>query len=216
MTRHINLVNPALRRRREALNARTLVLAAGAALVLASAAAAWSARHAAELEADSSSMAAQVKQEQEKLVALTKEVSEHKPDPKLALELAKADAALKVRQELVTMLEGGRLGRTEGFAEYLRAFARQTTEGLWLTGFTLDSGGSEMEITGKALDAKMLPAYIRRLNGEGVFSGKSFAALDVRAVREQQAGATAGPALLPHVEFKLSSKPAAAESGGRR
>ncbi|MFZ5510122.1 MAG: PilN domain-containing protein [Pseudomonadota bacterium] len=217
MSQYINLVNPALRRRRDPLSARTLALAAGAALVLVSGAAAWSGRRAAGLEAESSRMAAQVKQEQEKLAALTKAVSERKPDPRLALELAKADTALKVRQELVKMLEGGKVGRTEGFAEHLRAFARQTTDGLWLTGFTLAAGGNDMEITGKAVDAKMLPAYLRRLNGEGVFSGRSFAALDVRAVREASVKASAAAeALPPHVEFRLSSKAAAADSGGRQ
>jgi hypothetical protein len=214
---YINLVNPALRRRRDPLNARTLALAAGAALLLVSGAAAWSARRAAGLEAESSNMAVQVKQEQDRLAALTREISERKPDPQLALELVKADTALKVRQELVKMLEDGELGRTEGFAEYLRAFARQTSEGLWLTGFTLGAGGNDLEITGKAVDAKMLPAYIRRLNGEGVFSGKSFAALDVRAVREASVKASAAAeALPPHVEFRLSSKAAATDSGGRQ
>ena len=58
-------------------------------------------------------------------------------------------------------LKGGAFGNQQGFAEYLRAFSRQSVNGLWLTGFTI-AGSGELEIRGRVLEpgsrAELYPA----------------------------------------------------------
>ena len=65
-----------------------------------------------------------------------------------------------------------------GIAEYLRAFSRQSVNGLWLTGFTI-VGNGELEIRGRVLSPDLVPSYIQRLNREQVLAGRSFARLEM-------------------------------------
>jgi hypothetical protein len=225
LSQYINLFNPALQKRGDALSARVLLSAMGAAVFVMALAAIWAQYRAGDLSRQARDGDALVKQQRDKLVSLAKGAAERKPDASLAAELARTEAMLRTRGDLIRLVESGAIGKTDGFSEQLRAFARQTMNGLWLTGFSINADGSEMEIDGKALDAELLPAYIRRLNSERVFHGRSFAMLNVNRVQEEtlpgpntvQRGGSALPGhdLPAHVAFSLSGKPRNASSAGR-
>lgn len=94
--------------------------------------------------------------------------------------LRQEEAAL---QQLQKALEGGGVGRTEGYADYLLALSRQGARGgnaLWITGFKVMPDG-QLELQGRMNDARALPDYLRRLNEEPLFRGRSFAQLSVKA-----------------------------------
>ncbi|MBA2690415.1 MAG: PilN domain-containing protein [Burkholderiales bacterium] len=213
MSQYINLLNPALRQRRDALSLRAVLGAAGAALLIVALIGVWSRYTAVDLETAGHHNIALLKEEQAKLVALAKQSAERKPDAKLAADLLRAEAGVKARGDLVQVIEGRAFGRTEGFSEPMRAFARQSLNGLWLTGFNIQAS-SEMEINGRAINAELLPTYIRRLNSEPAFQGKQFAMLDVKTVGAQVKPVTAAGSasvanaqpLPAYVEFSLSSK----------
>ena len=76
-------------------------------------------------------------------------------------------------------MESGSVGSSRGFSDYLRGFARQAQDGLWLTGFFIGAGGSDIEIRGRMQNAGALPEHIRRLGGEAVFRGRNFSALNM-------------------------------------
>ena len=213
MSQQINLFNPAFRKPRDWLTATPLAAAAAVLLVLILAGAYWARVRGDAREREAVQQEAQLKAAQTALTALAKRAAERKPDAVLAADLANAQAQLSIRQEIVTYLENGSIGSTTGFAEYLRGFARQVPKGLWLTGFTIGAGGSDMEIRGRMLNAAMLPEYIRRLNGEKAFQGRSFAALTIKRPEEPKKAAGKGPAAAApdFVEFVLTpSAPAAA------
>ncbi|MDD2948751.1 MAG: PilN domain-containing protein [Rugosibacter sp.] len=98
-------------------------------------------------------------------------------NPQLLAEIAHAQATLSRRDEIVHLLESGAVGNSQGFSTFLSGFARQVPTGLWLTGFTLSSGGANMEIRGSTYDEKTVPEYIRRLGRETLFQGRQFSAL---------------------------------------
>lgn len=94
--------------------------------------------------------------------------------------LRQEEAAL---QQLQQALDGGGVGRTEGYADYLLALSRQSAKGgnaLWITGFKVLPDG-QLELQGRMNDARALPDYLRRLNEEPLFRGRSFAQLNVKA-----------------------------------
>jgi hypothetical protein len=101
-----------------------------------------------------------------------------KADTQLDAEITRDENELKIAREAMEALKGGALGNQQGFAEYLRAFSRQSVSGLWLTGFTI-AGSGELEIRGRALSADLVPSYIQRLNQEQVLAGRSFARLEM-------------------------------------
>lgn len=95
-------------------------------------------------------------------------------------------------------------------SEFLLALARQSHPSLWITGFVVSADERTLEIRGRMLDASALPDYLRRLNAEALFKGRSFAQLDIRSP-EPPAGA--GPsAATPYAEFVLRSLPGARQA----
>jgi len=103
--------------------------------------------------------------------------AQRKPNQQLADEVAVLEAKLKARQQIVEILRSGALGTTSGFSEYMRAFSRQTVNGLWLTGF--DITNHDLVIEGRTLSPDLLPDYLQRLNQEPALQGKQFAALHI-------------------------------------
>lgn len=217
-TQYIDLYPEALRRRSVPLSAAQVALAC---LALALALGAWSVltrNHTRTLAAQAAQIEQQLKAERDQLAALGQQAQAQKADPMLSAQLAGAEALLAARREAIAVLEQGRIGNALGFSEYLRAFARQSLPGLWLTGFDITAGGSDLGIDGRALDAELLPRYVRRLNAEQVFRGRNFATLEMKgapevAVKTTAPGNVAGkgaaplkPALPAHVEFRLATR----------
>jgi hypothetical protein len=210
MARQINLINPALRKTRDWLSALPLAVAAVALLVLVAAAGIAAKTIASAKHAEAEQLVADQKQAQEALLATTQQVAGRKADPQLAAELAKVRAQAQRQQEILVRLDSGTVGDTRGFSEYLRGFARQVPQGLWLTGFKIGAGGHDMEVRGRMVSPPLLTEYVRRLNTEGAFRGHSFAGLEIQSPRvERPAGTAAGstPATPAYTEFVLSTTP---------
>lgn len=97
-------------------------------------------------------------------------------------------------------LSAGVLGRTTGFTAQLRALARGSTEGVWLTGIHFDNAGAQIALEGKALDAARVPSLIERLRRAPQFAGTTFATIELKPSDENIARA---PATL--VRFRLAT-----------
>ena len=118
------------------------------------------------------------------------------------------------------MVMNGGLGDTKGYSEYMRAFARQSVNGLWLTGFTMQGAGAEIELRGRTLQPELVPAYLGRLRDEAVMKGKSFATLAMglpekleTAQGEGRASAAEAAEKAPYIEFTLRSSGIAVDEG---
>lgn len=222
MSQHINLFDPALQRKRDWLALENVVGMACVLLTAVGAAGLTARSELPALMAQSAAGEAQLKTMRDQLTVLGQQVANRKPDPRLEQEIGAAKLLLAARSEVLNVLQQ-RMGPEAGsYAEYLRGFARQSLPGLWLTGFSLDAGGS-MEIHGRTSDPALLPEYIRRLNAERVFQGRAFAALNLAegkadAVAGAPAPTGAAPAAkkAPFHEFRLVPvKPSGAADGGQ-
>jgi hypothetical protein len=215
MSRHINLYDPALLRQREWFTAANLSAVAAMLLVIVVAWGAWVRSQAADLEAQAAALGVEVKSLQEQSVVIGGQLAGRKPDPKLERELVALRGRLGTRSQIAEKLSEGLAPQSGGYADYLRGLARQTPSGLWLTGFSVGAGGQGMEIRGRTLDPALLPEYIRRLNAEKAFQGRSFAALQVSVapVVPVAAGAAATAPTLPYHEFSLVPAKAAVTAG---
>lgn len=219
MTQYINLLNPALRTRREPLSLALLAITL-AAISLVLAGAHLFARYRADgAMTQVATGEAQLQADQERLVAAGRAIAAGKPDPRLVAELDAARLVLRSRQGALEGLASGSLGNTGGFSEQFRAFARQSAAGLWLTGFTLSGAGKDILIEGRALRAELVPAYIRRLNDEPAFRGRSLATLRIEEAAEVAPGgkppAMRSGARPDFVEFRLMSSVEASTASGK-
>ena len=131
-----------------------------------------------------------------------------KPQAQLEGDIARLEAELKIARDSMAALKSGGFGNQQGFAEYLRAFSRQSLNGLWLTGFTI-SGSGELEIRGRVLSPDLVPSYIQRLNREQVLAGRSFARLEMNRPPEPAADkgkdAKKAPPALRFLEFSMAT-----------
>jgi hypothetical protein len=138
--------------------------------------------------------------EQKRMVNYANEFSPQRAKQALDEELKTLEVQTKTQDTLLDTLKSGAIGNTQGYSEYLRAFARQSVRGLWLTGFSINGDGAQMSLQGAVTNPQLLPAYIQRMNREPVMRGKSFAALQMKQPAPVDNQPVSG-----YVEFSLQS-----------
>ena len=220
-SQQINLYEARLRPRHELPVARNLALTTLLVLVLMVALSVWTRMDANRKSEDAAGLQKQLTSEQEQLTELSKIVGQRKVSPALVAELEVAKAMLTARNEVIAVLDSGKLGNSTGFSAVMLGFARQSQADLWLTGFSVTAGGEEIEIRGRVLDPSKLPVYMQHLRDEPVFQGRRFAALEMRGVDPEEPKAdvpgtanaletvdqqASAPSLPRFVEFVLRSE----------
>ncbi len=217
MNRNINLYDPALRIRRDPLAfeaAAWMVAATLALVVLGAVGVRWSVSRieplaaAATKERDEQQSAAQ---------AFAAKIASNKPDAKLTVRVADAQRTLLQRRAALATLNGNTPDQEGGFSNRLSALARQSVDGLWLTGMVLRQ--NDVQLKGRTLQPSLIPVYVQRLDREPSLQGHAFKALDVvrpvdkndRADKADKKGpvdanadaANAAPVRAEFVEFTL-------------
>ena len=209
MSQNINLLNPAFRKQRQLLSVATVAQCLVVTLVALGGYHYYLGQQVKGL-AEEARTADGLLKSQRGYLERAKGKSAVQGDTQLDAEISRLESELKIARESVNALKGGALGNQQGFAEYLRAFSRQSVNGLWLTGFTI-GGSGELEIRGRALSPDLVPSYIQRLNKEQVLAGRSFARLEMN--RPKPAAAPPGgkdakkapPSVPRFLEFSLAT-----------
>ncbi|MDD5329915.1 MAG: PilN domain-containing protein [Sulfuricella sp.] len=208
MSQQINLFNPIFLKQKKHFSALAMVQALGGIVLGMLVFYAYARYQVGNLGASVAETAKRLELEQSRLTKVAAEFAPGKNGKLLENQAAQLTAQLGARQKVIAVLQGGELGNTGGFSEYLRAYSRQAIDGLWLTGFTIHGAGSQMTLDGRAMKAELVPAYIRRLNQEKVMQGKAFAAMEIgrpAPAKAEGAAANEAPAQARFVEFKLMS-----------
>jgi len=179
MSQQINLFNPALLRQKKVFTARTL-LSALALLLCGSVALLLVGQHSVrQLAAEAASGEQRLNQARKRQAQAQVDFAPRQKSPAIGRALAEAEAELASLDEVIAALGGDQIGNTTGYARYFKALARQSAGELWLTGVTIAGGGRHIGIKGRALDAAMVPAYVKRLSREPVMQGKYFGSLAI-------------------------------------
>jgi len=209
MAQQINLFNPELSPKREVLTAG---LMAGIILVFALLLGVygWSlAQQADKLSRQRDDWVQRVQNEQNRLVQVTQQNPPRVASLTLPIEIKTAEEKLHDREKAFEMLRNGMLGSGSGFSTLLQGFARQSVNGLWLTGISSNGAGDQMRISGRALFPELISQYISQLSTEPVLSGRKFTTFEIRQpkqddVKDPKAVAvTMAPA---YIEFALAAE----------
>lgn len=188
MSAQINLYNPAFLAKREWVTPINLLLGFVVMGLAMGILGVWYQWQLSGLAAEAAVVERELVERQDQVARLNEEVRRIKRDPRLEARVLEAETMLRGREEIARALSAGVLGTSEGFSGYLRAFARQTVSGVWLTGLSISAGGEQMRIQGSALNAELVPAYIRRLTEEKAMRGREFATLQMELPPEREAG----------------------------
>ena len=200
MSQQINLYNPLFLEKKKYFSAVTMTQAIGLivlGMALFYAFAFWQDRKLARQIAESGRAYEQQKQQFGKITA---ELSPEKREAQLDQDLKSIEAAIALRRSLMGELGKGGPAGPGGYSEYLRAFARQTVQGLWLTSIQIAEGGGQLTMSGRALQADLVPVLIGRLKQESVLRGRPLEGL---AITRSTTGKAPGRAI---VEFTVISQ----------
>jgi hypothetical protein len=219
MTHNINLYDASLKARRDLLAAGPALAMVGATVVCVALAVGWARDAAARLGPIAEQGAAALQARQAALQAAAESSAAKKADPQVQNAVADAQRSLLQRRAALQMLAASPIDGEGGFAARLEALARQSVDGLWLTGMALRQ--DDVVLKGRALQPQLIPVYVQRLDREPSLQGRAFKALEVVRPLEKQAHGASAPAevdaaapLPPqrsvYVEFTLSGIGAAA------
>jgi len=200
----INLFNPAFLDKRGSLSLKRALMGWLAVALLSIAFAGYAGMRNRQLAQQEREVTDKVNAAQADIQRLAGQVAGRKQDPHIAAEIARLESEITGRDEVMAVLKGGALGDTTGFSEHLRAFARQSFEGVWLTGLQIAARGQDVAVEGRALRAEQVPSYLRRLNSESVMQGHPFSELMMQAPAadpDDKIGARP-----PYIEFRLATK----------
>jgi hypothetical protein len=199
VSQQINLFNPIFLKKKRVFGAVPMLQALLVILFGALALGGYARARVGELEQRAAAAKLLLEQREARLAKVAAQFQPRQANAALAGQLANAELLLKSLRDADAVLHNGRLGNTDGYAEYFRALARQNVGGLWLTGVSIVGAGHDIGVQGRAMQPTLIPNYIARLNAEKVMRGKTFASLRIeRAMLEPAApAAAAAPAALP-------------------
>jgi type IV pilus assembly PilN-like protein len=215
MSQNINLLGPAFRKRRQLLTLVTVAQCLGVTLAALFGYHYYLAQQLTGLAAELAATERLLRTQGGFVDKLKNKSVPPVTEAQLDAEIGQLEAELKHAGESIEALKGGAFGSQQGFAEYLRAFSRQSIGGLWLTSFSIDGGG-ELEIRGRALSPDLLPSYIQRLHQERVLAGRKIARLEMlrpkpEPVADKDKGAGKAARTPRFLEFSLATETAGPE-----
>ncbi len=200
MSQQINLFNPIFLKQKKYFSVLTMLQALGLIALGSVLFYGYALYQISLLSKQADEMSRRYAAEQTRLTNFTNEFSPQRSSQMLEEELNQLTKQVAAQDALLALLKSGAIGNTEGYSEYMRAFARQTINGLWLTAFDITGDGSQMSLSGAVLDPQLVPAYIQRLGKEKIMRGKTFATMQM-----QQPKKDAEKAAGRYVEFNLRS-----------
>lgn len=200
MRQQINLFNPALAPTTQRWPARVIVgvwtVCAAMAIVLYGGAA-YVTAHAADEQTRQAKTVATLQAE---VTQLSQQVAARKPDATLVQRQERVQAQLAARRQALARIDQRAPESEQGVSDFFMALSRQVLQGVWLTGLTIERGGSQIELHGRATDAQLLPRYLSQLRNEEILRGHGFGSVSV-----QQPAATEQAATPAYVEFRMAS-----------
>jgi Tfp pilus assembly protein PilN len=124
-------------------------------------------------------------------------------EKQLDARIAELQARLQGAEQLLG--QAGLSHASSGYAEPLRALARQRLEGVWLTSVTLAGDAGELSLSGRALRTELVPRYIDRLTRDPALRGRRFATLAIERDPPAKSADASAPSAPESVVFRLSS-----------
>lgn len=215
MSQNVNLLGPAFRKQRRLLTLGTVAQFLGLTLAALLGYQFYLQLHVTGLTTELRAAEGLLSSQRSYVEKLRGQAAANKPDAQLETDIVRLETELKLAREAMEALKGGAFGNQQGFAEYLRAFSRQSLNGLWLTGFNI-AGSGELEIRGRVLSPELVASYIQRLNREQVLAGRSFARLEMSRPKAEPAPAAGkdktapkAPPMPRFLEFSMATMDAA-------
>jgi hypothetical protein len=179
MAQQLNLYHPSMRPRREGWRAVHALWAVagtlGTALALSSALQIWTVHQDRKAQAVEREVASQRASLEARRAGAGDDTRQR------VAELERLRAVEAAQRRVRELLDAQGTRTVAAYTPYFVALSRQARGTLWITGLSVSADGQALELQGRMSDAAALPDYLRRLNAEPQFKGRSFAQLHLKA-----------------------------------
>lgn len=183
MTQQINLFNPIFLRQKKYFSLVTIMQALALVLVGAMSFYAYAVFQTGRLSKEVEETNKRMELEKERLGQAKVEFGPKKKSTDLEKQVTELEKKVRDREEILGVQKDGVVPAGKGFSEYMRAFARQSVNGLWLTNFRMRGNGGDMVIIGRALRPDLVPDYLKRLGNERIMNGQPFSTLEMQLTK---------------------------------
>jgi cell division protein FtsL len=210
MSQQINLFNPVFLKQRKYFSLLAMLQALGLIVAGSLVFYGYAVYQVNQLSGQLEENTKRYKAEQARLASYVAEFSPQQANQLLQDELQRLEKQTAEQSEIIETLKSGAVGNTTGYSEYMRAFARQVVQGLWLTGFKVTGDAAQISLSGGVVNPELLPAYIQRLGKERVMQGKTFSTLKMQQTKvDDVAGSGQAPAPVArhYIRFTMYSSP---------
>ncbi len=180
MSQQINLYSPLFRKQRKVFSGVAMAQATALVVIGVLAFYAYVSLQTSLLEIRVVDSGQRVRAEIERLKVYSTTESPEARAKALAEQKKKLEAALAERTRTVQALAESGLGRSDGYSASLRALARLSMQGVWLTRVQFAEKEGEVALVGLATHPELVAAYLERLRKEEALRGQAFSRLDIR------------------------------------
>ena len=158
MSQQINLLNPALIKQKDFLNPNNIVMTLGVLSVLMLGYYGYAQQQLSLLSTQRSQVAEELTATQAQLKQTALLHTPRAPDKTLLEQITQLEQKEIMQQQILRTVDQSSATPEKGYAALMRAFARQSLDGLWLTSFSFDSQTERLNISGRTLQAALVPA----------------------------------------------------------
>jgi hypothetical protein len=213
VSQQINLFNPIFLQQKKYFSAAAIVQALGLFFLGMIVFYAYAVFQVDALTRQADDGARELQQLKERQAKAAAEFGVRLPSAQLEQEIRNAQAALQARQALLAGMNSGAFGSQYGLSQYMEALSRRVLRGLWISGFKVEEGGENFSISGNAVSAELVPAFVRGLGQETMMHGRSLGNLSMSSQEIAIPIAGGGkPVQVRVIRFDLSSGAGAPET----
>lgn len=212
MSRQINLFNPLFADKPTYLSANSMLKGAGIVFMGCTLLGAYLYYEVHVLTKSAAEANAKLSVSAKELTQVKTQHAKKDKSHELEAQVQQTEQEIRTLRKVLEILSKGNIGNTDGYSAYMQALARQSLDGIWLTGFNIVGAGNKVELEGKAVKPDLVPLYVNRLKNEPILKGKSFGKLEIAApsatpdagAKTRGAEESHGSKALSYVEFRLN------------
>lgn len=193
MSQQINLLNPALIKQKDLLNPNIIAITLGLLATLMLVYFGISQKQLSALTAQRSETSNELTMLQSQLKQTAQLHTAREPNKALLDQIVQLEQKEEMQQQVLKTVNLSSATPEKGYAALIRAFAKQSLDGLWLTGFNIDSNTDQLNISGRTLQSDLVPEYISRLSNEPALKGKLFSALTMNQAKVDASASKKAP-----------------------
>lgn len=216
MSQQINLLNPALIKQKDFLNPNNIVMTLGVLSVLMLGYYGYAQKQLSLLGTQRTQVAEALSATQAQLKQKALLHTPRAPDKTLLEQITQLEQKEIMQQQILRTVDQSSATPEKGYAALMRAFARQSLDGLWLTSFSFDSQTERLNISGRTLQAALVPEYIAHLGNEPALKGKLFSALNMHLPKADAASSNPATPMATQVSTANNGTSAAPASAARQ